>query len=165
MAILKNLTLTIVFLTFSFLFSCGGDETSYEQITSLKTISQRVADLNKSIIEIKQLEEKAALSKQNNDYLEYEYPIREDEMYVLSYRFDDAGCFEIGLDTYFNQQKEAQNVVNGIITDLSIDKSLKAPSKEINIYRWKSLDEKITIELDFQHTKRGMISITIFANE
>ncbi|MCO6499588.1 MAG: hypothetical protein J5I47_04315 [Vicingus serpentipes] len=155
----------IPIVTLLCLFSCGESGNSYEQVTSLKTISQRVADLNKSSIEIKELEEKAALSKQDNDYLEYEYPIREDEMYVVSYRFDDAGCFEIGLDTYFNQPEDAQNVVDGITKDLSLNKSFETPSKEKNIYRWMSVDKAVSIELDFQHAERGMISVTLFANK
>ena len=155
----------IPIITLFCLFSCGESGNSYEQITLIKTISQRVEDLNKTSFEIKEVEEKAALSKQDNDYLEYEYPVREDEMYVVSYRFDDGGCFEIGLDTYFNQPEDAQSVVDGIIKDLSVNSLFEAPQKDNNIYRWESLNKKVSIELDFQHTERGMIAVTIFANE
>ena len=146
-------------------FSCGESGSSYEQVTALKTVSERVQDLNKSTADIKQLEEKAALSKQDDDFLEYEYPVREDEMYVVSYRFDDAGCFEIGIDVYFNEEQEAQNVVDGIIKDISSNTSFNTPEKETSIYRWKTTDSKTLVELDFQHVERGMLAITIFANE
>jgi len=159
-----SLKSAIIILLIS-LFSCGEVGTSYEQVTALKTISERVQDLNKSAADIKQIEEKAALSKQNNDFLEYEYPIREDEMYVVSYRFDDSGCFEIGVDVYFDKEKEAQNVLMGIIKDLTQNNSFNYVGEENNIHRWETANKKALIELDFQHVERGMIAITIFANE
>ena len=157
-----NLILIITLLS---IISCGEMGSSYDQIIALKTTSQRVYDLDKSMDEIRQSEEKEALSREENDYLEYEYPIRMDESYIVSYRFDEAGCFEVGLDIYFNEQKEVQSVVDGIIEDLGTDEKYGAPQKETDFYRWESSDGAITIELDIQHIERGMIALTIFATE
>ncbi len=112
------------------LFSCAGEGNSFEQIPTLETIQQRIPLLNKSMVAVKKTEEKAALTREQDDLLEYEYPIREDESYVVTYRFDDAGCFEIGLDTYLNTQKEAKNVMDGVLKILAEEPSYGEPTKE-----------------------------------
>jgi hypothetical protein len=162
---MKRPILAFFSIVFLCVISCGELGSSYEQITSFKTTKQRINNLNKSMKEVKQSEEKAALSREENDYLEYEYPIREDESYVMSYRFDDAGCFEIGLDTYFNKQKEAQNVIDGIIKAINSEGSYGEPEIDNDIYRWEASDNAVRIELDCQNVERGMISLTIFATE
>ena len=158
----QSLIILIAILT---IISCGEVGTSYNQITAIKTTTQRIDNLNKSMDDIRQSEEKEALSREENDYLEYEYPIRMDESYIVSYRFDEAGCFEVGLDVYFNEQKEVQLIVDGIIEELNSNGNFGNPQKEINFYRWETSDGAKAIELEIQHIERGMIALTIFATE
>ena len=153
--------LIILALLASGLFSCIDSDPMYEQVTVVKTPLQRVSDLNKTPLEIKKSEEKAALVRQENDFLEYEYPIQEDESYIVSYRFDEEGCFEIGFDTYFNKEEEAKNVVNGILSDLK--QQYGDPKKEIDFYSWEL--DGLTIELDIHNVERGMIALTYFATK
>lgn len=138
--------------------SCLEEGSMYDQISVLKTPLQRVSYLNATTIDIKKAEEKAALVRQENNFLEYEYPINEDEAYVVSYRFNEEGCFEIGIDTYFNKEGDAQNVVDGIMHDMAAEYG--EPSRELDFYRWQK--EGILIELDIQNVERGMIALTIF---
>lgn len=84
--------------------SCGEVGTTYEQITAIKTISKRIEDINKTKTELKNSEDMVALISEEPLYLEFEYPVKENESYVIKYRFDDSGCYEIKLDTYFNKQ-------------------------------------------------------------
>jgi hypothetical protein len=150
--------LTLIIITFS---ACLDSTSMYEQVTVLKTPLQRVLDLNKSDIDIKKSEEKEALVRQENDYLEYEYPIQEDESYVVGFRFDRDGCFEIILDTYFNKQTDAENVITGILEDLKL--TYGQPLKEEEHYFWEK--EGVKIELDKHNVERGMITLTIYAIE
>lgn len=158
---MKKKILIILVLLVSGLYSCIDSDSMYEQVTVLKTPSQRVSDLNKMPLDIKKSEEKAALVRQENDFLEYEYPVQEDEAYIVSYRFDEEGCFEIGFDTYFNKEEEAKNVVNGILSDLK--QQYGDPKKETDFYRWEL--DSLSIELDIQNVERGMIALTYFVTE
>lgn len=142
--------------------SCGEVGSSYEQVTAIKTVSQRLNDINKTITEIKNSEDQAALVLEEPLYLEYEYPIRENEYYVVSYRVDDSGCFKIKIDTYFNKQQDAEKVAEAIIKDIQVNSGFGMPQKELNIYLWEKSNRKISIELNIQHIERGMISLTIF---
>lgn len=142
--------------------SCGEVGTSYEQVTAIKTVSQRLNDINKTITEIKNLEDQVALVLEEPFYLEYEYPVRENESYVTKYHFDDSGCFKIKIDTYFNKQGDAEKITEAIIKDLQVNSSFGTPQKEFNLYLWEKSNSKISIELNIQHIERGTISLTIF---
>lgn len=158
---MKKQTLLFLSLIILTLSACLDSNPMYEQITVLKTPLQRISDLNKSDIDIKKSEEKAALVRQENDYLEYEYPIQEDESYVVGFRFDADGCFEIILDTYFNKQNEAENVIAGILENLK--PTYGEPTKETDFYYWEEGGARI--ELDTHNRERGMITLTIFATK
>lgn len=142
--------------------SCGEVGTTYEQITAIKTISQRIEDINKTKTELKNSEDIVALISEEPLYLEFEYPVKENESYVIKYRFDDSGCYEIKLDTYFNKQDDAQKVLEAIVKDLEVNTTLGIPKKELDFYRWQN--SKISIEINIQLIERGIISLTILNN-
>ena len=144
------------------IISCGETGTSYEQVTAIKTVSQRVKDINKTITEIKNSEDKVALVLEESLYLEYEYPVRENESYVTKYHFDNSGCFKIKIDTYFNKQDDAEKITEAIVKDLQVNSSFGKPQRGFNLYLWKNSGNNISIELNIQHIERGMISLTIF---
>ncbi len=147
------------------LAACGEVGTSYDEVTRLYSVSQRVSSLNKTIEALKEIEENEALSIETHNYLEYEFPIRADESYVINYRFRNNRCFKIGVDTYFNKQKYAQNVVDGIIKRLESDSLFGAPRKDENGYQWRGKKENINIELNIQQIERGTINLSISASE
>lgn len=142
--------------------SCGEVGPTYEQITAIKPISQRIDDINKTKAELKNSEDLIALVFEEPLYLEFEYPVRENESYVIKYRFDDSGCYEIKLDTYFNKQDDTQKVLEAIIKDIDVNTTLGAPKKELDFYRWEN--SKMSIEINTQLIERGIISITILNN-
>jgi hypothetical protein len=153
------------FLIFSSLliFSCGDVGSYYEQISENKTIVNRVSDLNKSIDNIRK-EESGNPIKEGLDFLEYEYAIGDNDSYVVSYIFDEKGCFEIGIDCYFATKEDAINVLEGFKSEINTS-PYGAAEEDNNLCRWKSKDESVSIELDYENTERGMLVLTIMANE
>lgn len=150
------------FIAILLLVSCGDIGTSYELVTAIKTVSKRVNDINKTIPEIKNSEDQLALVIDEPLYLEYEYPMRENESYVVKYRFNASGCFEIKLDTYFNQQNDTRKVFDEIVKDLNVNTTFEETKKGIDFFRWENSNSKTVVELDAQHIERGIISISIF---
>ncbi len=144
------------------LVSCGGDS-YFEQITKNNNGIVRGANLNDSMEEIQKLEDKRALAREDNDYLEYEYELGNDDRYVVSYLFDVAGCYEIGLDTYFTESEQTQLVLEGFKKQL-IEK-IGEPTEVNKLCEWKGKDGAFSVELDYINLDRGMISVTAFANE
>jgi hypothetical protein len=159
----KILVTTSIILSAIILVSCGGKGTYFEQFSENKTITNRILDLNKTIDQIR-VEEQGNLIKEDRNYLEYVYEVGESDSYIISYRFDEKGCFEVGIDGYFVEETNAKNVVDGIISEINASKF--GSLKEDNfLCRWKNSDESVSVELDYSKTKRGEFIATIFANE
>ncbi|MCB0408608.1 MAG: hypothetical protein KDD29_00200 [Flavobacteriales bacterium] len=154
-----------VFILFLFVVSCNTTETYYDEVIKKKTILQRVDDLNKSLTEIRKLEDKKSLIKEEEDYLEYEYQIGEEDNFVITYFFDAAGCYEVGLDTYFSKELDAQFVTDEIKSVIEADERFGKAKNTNDLYEWSSQDGAISIELDYLNVNQGMISFTVFANE
>jgi hypothetical protein len=150
-------------LILSVLISCGGKGSYFEQFSNDKTFTSRIGDLNKTVDEIR-TQEKGELIKENIDYLEYSYLIGEDDSYVVSYHFDEQGCYEVGIYSYFSEEANAKNVVDGIKSEMNTIE-YEAPKDDNFLCRWKNSDESIAIELDYTNSKRGEFIATIFANE
>jgi hypothetical protein len=145
------------------LVSCGGKGTHYKQFSDDKTFTNRISDLNKSIDQIR-VEEKGNLIKEDLYYLEYVYEVGQSDSYVVSYRFDEKGCYEVGLYSYFVEEVNAQNLVDGVKAEMK-DSTYGSPIEDNNLCRWKNSDESISVEIDYSKTKRGEFIATIFANE
>jgi hypothetical protein len=145
------------------LFSCGGKGTHYEQFSDDKTFTNRISDLNKSIEQIR-IEEKGNLIKEDLEYLEYAYEVGLSDSYVISYRFDEKGCYEVGIYSYFVEEANAQNLVDGVKKEL-INSTYGSPIEDNDLCRWINNDESISVEIDYSKTTRGEIIATIFANE
>jgi hypothetical protein len=157
---MKNFIVVIILLL---VVSCGNIGSYYEQISEDKTIVNRVSDLNKTIDEIRRQEKGKAL-KEGFDFLEYEYVIGNNDSYVVSYMFDEKGCFEIGIDCYFAKKEDAINVQEGFMSEINVT-NFGVPAEDNSLCRWKSADESVSIELDYINTDRGMLVLTIMANE
>lgn len=124
---MKKISLTIIVLLL--LFSCGKEKTYYEIFNKRKTITERVSDLNKDLNEVRKIET-GKITREDIDYLEYEYPIGEGDSYVVSYLFDQKGCYEIGIDGYFATQENAIQLLNEFKSELTI--TFGPLKKEIN---------------------------------
>lgn len=159
----KNLFLFIALFGLLVLISCGGKGTHYEQFLADKSFNSRILDLNKTIDQIR-VEEKGNLIKDDLEYLEYVYEVGESDSYVITYRFDEKGCFEVGVYSYFVDEANAQNLMDGIKAEID-NSTYGAPEEANSLCRWKNNDESISIELDYSKTKRGEFIATIFANE
>lgn len=156
----KLLSLSILFSLVISLLSCENGS-PVEKIESIKTVSERVNDLKKTISEIKTFEDKDALSREEKLLLEYEYPIRENESYVVSYRFYNNVCIEINVSTYFNNEGDAQKVKKAILKDLKGNSTFSDPAFTNDIYKWISIDSTISMELNTQNIERGTIRLSI----
>lgn len=155
----------IILFAIVFTFSCSGNDSYYKQITKVKTINERVLDVNKSLTAIRKSEKKSSLIKEDEDYLEYEYPIGANDSYKTTYFFDAAGCYEVGLDTYFSLESDAVDVLNEIKAVIEKTPNFGEPTNTNSLYEWNSKDGLISVELDYINQDRGMISLTIFANQ
>jgi hypothetical protein len=161
---MKNITLLISLLVVVFV-GCNQEKTYYDQLIKNKTITERIVELNKTLTEIRKTEDKSALIKEEEDYLEYEYKIGVDETYSITYFFDVAGCYEVGLDTYFNNEVDAQLVMEKIKEAIENSNQFKLKTDSNQLYEWSSNDGLASVELDYENLNKGMVSFTVFANE
>lgn len=162
---MKLIKSIILFIALAFVVSCSEPESYFNQLTKVKSVTERVGDLNKNIGEIRNSEKKSALIIEDEKFLEYEYPVGENDSYKASYFFDDAGCFEVGLDTYFSTEEDAKIVKEEIKKAIESDERFEVASDSNNLLEWKSKDGLISIQLDYIGQDKGMISLTIFANQ
>ena len=162
---MKNLFKTSFFVLILTLVSCAENDSYYNQLTKVKSISERVADLNKSLTEVRKSEKKSALITEDEKFLEYEYPVGENDSYKASYFFDDAGCFEVGLDTYFSLENDAKLVLEEIKIVFENDERFGKATDSNNLLEWTSKDGLISVQLDYLNQDKGMISLTVFANQ
>ena len=158
----KLLTISTLILIIS-TFSCTENKPYYQQFNNDKAFTTRILDLNKTYDEIKK-EEKGKLVKEDLRYLEFVYNIGQSDTYVISYLFDEKGCYEIGIDGYFELESDAENVVKGIQTEMSKSKYGNG-TNDNSLNQWKNEDKSISVDLDYKDTSRGMFIATIFANE
>ena len=159
----KILISTSIILSLIILISCGGKGSYFEQFSNDKPFTSRILDLNKTIDQIR-VEEEGNLVEEDLNYLKYIYEVGKSDSYEVSYRFDEKGCFEIGIDSYFVEEANATNVVDGIKAEMNASE-FSSPKEDNFLYRWKNTDESISVELDYSKTKRGEFIATIFANE
>jgi len=156
----------ILSLGFLFFYSPNLNLTSpsyYMQLKSHKTFTERILDLNKPFDLIKK-EEKGKLIKEDLHLLEFVYNIGENDTYTVSYLFDEKGCYEIGLDGFFELESNTKDIVTGIQTEMNT--SIYGKGTDDNgLNRWINEDKSASIELDYQETSKWMFLATIFANE
>ncbi len=158
---LKYISLPLICFFISFV-SCN--EPILNKIKN-KNIANEISNLHQSKDEIKAQEEKAALVRENDYSLEYEYPIREDEYYVVTYRFGQLGCFEIKLDIYLNKENDAKNISNNIVSKIESNPEFGKAQFENQIYSWRSVSRDINLELKIQNQERGIINFLIQQNK
>lgn len=152
----------LILLVIICLIGCDQNKTYYELFNKNKSITERVGDLNQSMKDIRK-SEKGKINRDDVDYLEYEYPIGEGDSYVVSFLFDDKGCYEIGVDGFFATQENATQLMDEFKTELA--KSFDAPEEGNELARWLTKDESLTIEIDYAEASKGMAIVTIFANQ
>ncbi len=158
----KTATSFSVFLLMVVLISCGGKGSYYEQLTNDKAFASRALDLNKTIDEIRK-EENGKLIRDDINLLKYVYEIGKNDTYQVTYQFDEQGCWEIGIDCYFEKEEDAQNVVDGIRSEITAT-AYGSPTEDNSLCRWKSPDKSASIEVDYKETSRGLVILTIMAN-
>ena len=161
---MKKITYISSFLLLMFV-GCNQEKTYYDHLIKDKSISERITELNKSLTEIRKTEDKSALIKEEDDFLEYEYNIGVDETYSVTYFFDVAGCYEVGLDTYFNNETDAQLVMEKIKEEIETSDKFKLKSDSNQLLEWSSIDGIASVELDYENLDKGMVTFTVFANE
>jgi len=134
----------------------------YEQISSDKTFTERINDINKTIEEIRK-EEKGKLINEGLDRLKYEYEVGKGDRYIITYLFDEKGCYEIGFDGYFAKQEDVVLVLDGFKSEIDLN-SYKLEESD-DLYRYSNSNESLTLELDYVNADKGMALAVIFANE
>ena len=144
---------------FLVLFISCEQSSSYEQINDYKTIEERIGNLRKPYDEVKNNEDVDALIIEEHNLLEYDFPIRKNESYVVTYRFKDSICFSMGLSTYFNKQIEAKKVVRKILNELEKDSSYHLLEKKPDYVIWNNMEDATTVKLNLQHEERGIVSL------
>jgi hypothetical protein len=138
----------------------------YEQIIEHKSEKEYVASINQTFETIKQSEKSSALITEDFDILKYEYFIGEkDDSYQATYRFDEKGCYEVGLDTYIDNVEKANLVVNGLKNSFATNKTFKSAEEDNSLYRWESVSGLLVAELDYRNIDKGRVALTIFAYE
>lgn len=158
----KKITVGLLFVLIGILFSCGEIDSYYNQVLKKDSGLVRGVTLNDSKKKVKSQEKNSALIKEEGDYLlEYEYFLKEDDSYTISYSFDSEGCLEIAIATYFKEEDEAKSVLREFKN--RFNEKYGTPQLEDNLYKWKNEDQTVGVELDYLTLKEGMVSLTIYA--
>lgn len=134
----------------------------YEQISSDKTFTKRINNINKTIEDVRK-EEKGKLINEGLDRLKYEYEVGKGDRYIITYLFDEKGCYEIGFDGYFAKQEDVVLVLDGFKSEIDLN-SYKLEESD-DLYRYSNSNESLTLELDYVNADKGMALAVIFANE
>lgn len=143
--------------------SCDSTTKSYyEQVSSEKPFTERINDINKTIEEIRK-EEKGSLINEGLDRLKYEFEVGKGDRYVVTYLFDEKGCFEIGFDGYFATKEDVLVVLDGFKSE--IDLSQYKLEESTNLFRYSNDKNSLTLEIDYANADKGMALAVIFANE
>lgn len=146
------------------ILGCNDSKKPYsEQIVSDKPFSERITDLNKGIEDIRKTEE-GKLINEGLDRLKYEYEIGKNDRYIITYIFDNKGCYEISFDGYFEKEEDVKKVLEGFTNELNLN-DFDIPEEDNQLVRFKRKDKKITVEFDYQNSSKGIAKAIIFANE
>ncbi len=154
----------LIYISILLLFvSCDtATKSYYEQISSKKKFSERINDINKSIEEIRK-EENGKLINEGLDRLKYEFEVGEGDRYIVTYLFDEKGCFEIGFDGYFATKENVLVVLDGFKSEIDLSKYKLEESADL--YRYSDKENSLTLEVDYANADKGMALAVIFANE
>lgn len=155
----KLIYITILLL----IVSCDSATKSYyEQISSEKSFTERVNDINKTLEEVRK-EESGKLINEGLDRLKYEFEVGKGDRYIVTYLFDEKGCFEIGFDGYFANKEDVLIVLDGFKSEIDLTKYKLEEST--NLYRYSDKKNSLTLEIDYANADKGMALAVIFANE
>jgi len=160
---IKKITSTSLLLFLLIVVSCGGIGSYYEQFTKDKPFTSRIKDLNKTIDEVR-ANEKGKLIRDDINLLKYVYEIGENDTYQISYQFDEKGCWEVGIDCYFEKEEDAVVLVEGVKSEMATT-IYGSPTEDNYLYRWGETGEPASIEVDYENTSRGLVVLTIMAVE
>ena len=157
---MKNTLKYCFVITISILtFACG--DSAEERKDRMNTVKEKLTYLDKSITEIKAIEDPAALMREDKYLLEYEYPIGENESYVITYRFNNNECFEFSLETYLDNKAYANKVVKHIISDMASNEGFKKTLLKNKVYHWESEATNTLVELRTIETNRGVVTLLV----
>jgi len=119
--------------------------------------------LNEKIDQIKKREKNKAIVTETESILEYQYTLKEKGTYVVTYLFDNRGCYEIDVDLFLTSAEfvmEAKSTLKAYF-----DGKYDLPNEDESLWTWKNKQKTATIELDYLNEAEGEIMLTIFANE
>ena len=166
---MKLIKLSFFLVIITILFSCNGDSPKekdniyFSQIIKTNKGIIRGVNLNDKKKQIKKKERKRAIITETNAILEYEYLLKEKGTYVVTYQFDQQGCYEIDVDIYLASAdfiNEAQKTLDAFFRD-----KYGIPTQGDSLLIWKNKEKTMTIELDYLNKSEGEMMLTIFANE
>lgn len=140
-------------------FSCS--EPVHERIDRINTVKEKLDYLGKTIEEIKTIEDAAALVKEDEYLIEYEYPIRENDTYVITYRFKSAICYELNIDAYLEKESHAKKVMKEILIDMANNESFGETSLKNQIYTWISTNNNTLVEFNILNIERGIVNLHV----
>ncbi|MDF1673540.1 MAG: hypothetical protein P1U41_08540 [Vicingaceae bacterium] len=153
------ITYTIIIVLSLLTFSCS--EPVHERIDRINTVKEKLDYLGKTIEEIKTIEDAAALVKEDEYLIEYEYPIREDDTYVITYRFKSAICYELNIDAYLEKESHAKKVMKEILIDMANNESFGETSLKNQIYTWISTNNNTLVEFNILNIERGIVNLHV----
>ena len=149
---------TIIVLSL-FAFSCS--EPVHERIDRINTVKEKLNYLGKTIEEIKTIEDVAALIKEDEYLIEYEYPIRENDTYVITYRFKSAICYEFNIDAYLEKESHAKKVMKEILIDMANNEDFGETTLNNQKYTWISIDKTTLVEFSTFNIERGIVNLHV----
>lgn len=140
-------------------FSCT--EPIHERIDRINTVKEKLNYLGKTIDEIKAIEDAAALIKEDEYLIEYEYPIRENDTYVITYRFKSAICYEFNIDAYLEKESHARKVMKEILIDMANNEDFGETTLKNQIYTWTTINDKTLVEFNILNIERGIVNLHV----
>lgn len=149
---------TIIILSL-FMFSCS--EPVHERMDRINTVKEKLNYIGKTIEEIKTIEDAAALVKEDEYLIEYEYPIRENDTYVITYRFKSDVCYEFNIDAYLEKESHARKVMKEILIDMANNEDFGETSLNNQKYTWKSINNTTLVEFTTFNIKRGIVNLHV----
>ena len=150
------------------LFSCAQENKEinnnlFKHVVKTEKGTIRGVIINDEIKQVKKLEKEKFLIEETSTFLEYEYPLEEESFVVIAYLFDEKGCSEINVDTYFDSEEKAKEMIT--VYQKQFTQKYGEPKKEDSLLLWNDVDKTITVEVDIFNKADGEVMLTIFANE
>ena len=164
----NSVVLIVVIVVSLFSFSCTNNNDNeqselFNQLIKTEKGIIRGVSIDDKWVQVQKAENKRNLVSKSNAHLEYEFEINEEAFIVVAYHFDDKGCSEINIDTYFDAKEQTDEAIT-IYLEHFTAKYGKYLAED-DMYLWKNKDKTISVELDYLDKDDGELMLTVYATE